>query len=129
MKLPAITLAIEALVAADSAVLEDKIISQLILDALDLFSQKLPRKVLKDITGDGTQEYDLPSDEGLEWDNTFSLVLSIEYPTGNVPPIFLEQGYSNDFVIYPETTTTFKLKFISVTPSTSETIRLIYTIP
>lgn len=104
-------------------VLHSDHIDAFIEEALPTYSKDRPKENINDTTGDGTQLYSVPSD----WVAGFSSILSLEFPTGNVPQTILTA--EDDYFIYQETTTTFKIQFVNNTPNASETFRLKYTVP
>lgn len=55
--------------------------------AVERYSQDRPRDKVEDINGQGTQALALPAG----WQADFSVLRSLEYPVGNVPPTVLAQ--------------------------------------
>ena len=66
---------------------EEDVISQSVDKAADWHSNYRPRITLWDLTGDGTNEYDLPDN----WEQGFSTIRHIEYPTGEESPVLLDR--------------------------------------
>jgi hypothetical protein len=97
-------------------------IDSFILEALNYFSKDYPQVKAADIAGDGSYQYDVPSD----WVDEISQLKSVEYPAGERPPVYLEPD--NDYLIY-KSTSGEKLLLVNHTPATGETLRLTYTIP
>lgn len=98
--------------------------------ALEEHSNNFPRKVVKDFAGDGsTFQFNLTDASGSEWKNEFSVIKSIELPTGQRPPSFLRdldytvfQGDPDDDGDLEEV-----LQILSTTPSATETVRIVHT--
>lgn len=90
-----------------------------IAEAVRAYSKDRPRIIVGAITGAGTYEYSLPTG----WDDNFSVVKAVEYPAGNQTPTYLDEDY---WLIY-QGTTGKKLRFLSYTPTTAETINVTIT--
>lgn len=88
------------------------------------YSRHAPRSLVKDIAGDGSYEYTLPT----EWIEEFSSIQKIEYPAG------VSQN-PEDATLAPETygvyknATASKLRFYSITPAAGKTIRATISVP
>ena len=94
-----------------------------ILVSIERFSKDKAKEVASDIIADGSYDYTLPVAEGKAWVDGFSFIISIEYPAGQQTPVFLD---AEDYTIY-DNGITKKLRFLSDTPATGNTIRLNYT--
>jgi hypothetical protein len=92
-----------------------------IYSAIKLFSKHKPNTSVVDVTGDGTQDYALPSG----WVDEFSFIKSIEYPVGNVPADLLDE---EEYAIY-QTTSAKKVRLLTIAPPATETFRVTFTIP
>ena len=92
-------------------------------NALIQVNQDRPFEIVFDITGDGTQNYGLPSD----FEKGFSIMESVEYPEGQVRPVMRREG--DDWFEYedPSLSPELRLRFLTLTPSATETIRIRYT--
>jgi hypothetical protein len=94
----------------------------LISSAVGIFYDKdKPYKKYKSYTGTGTYDYTKPTD----WIDGFSQIILIEYPAGEQEPIYLQP---EKYMIYNNGTID-KIRFISDSPSASETFILTYIIP
>jgi len=93
-----------------------------IASAVEHYSKDRGYEKIDEFSGDNGYDYDLPSD----WVLNFSKIVSIEYPSGYQVPYYLEE---EDWEIYWESTSTQKLRFLDATPSSTETVRVRYTIP
>lgn len=114
---------IEAIQAklSDPANLDEDIYNFLIDEIISRYSQTRPLEKVEDTTGDGTFTYGLPSD----WIEGFSTIISIEYPfdsTNQIPTPLRSSVYR----LYRDTSA-LKLRFLGVTPTSSETFRFRYT--
>ena len=87
--------------------------------AVDEHSGHRPLVRFYDFRGNGNYDYDLPPD----WIPQFSIVQSIEYPAGRQNREMIDQD--NYEIIWSGVG--WKLRFLSATPSATETIRLEYT--
>lgn len=78
-----------------------------------------------DITGDGTQDYPLPS----TYLKGFSAIDTVETPAGENPPQYIRDG--EDWFVYEDPTKAaaeqMRLRFRLTTPQTGDIIRVIYT--
>lgn len=92
-----------------------------ILEAVQRFSQKRPRELAKEIAGDGSYDYALPT----EWVEGFSVALQVEYPAGEQEPNYPDD---NDWTIY-QGASGRKLRFLTCSPATGEKILLTLTAP
>lgn len=101
----------------------------LITAALEEHSNNFPRKRVKNIAGDGsTYAFNLSEDVD-DWTDNFSVIKTIELPTGERPPSFLSDI---DYTVYegdPDNDGTLEetLQVLSTTPTSTQTMRLVYT--
>lgn len=80
-----------------------------LLQAIDVYSKYRPMERIEQKTiSVPSRIFDLPSASGYEWQNGFSCVNYIEYPTGSTPPLLLEEG---DFEIFLNDDNAYKLRF------------------
>lgn len=91
-----------------------------ILSALDIFSRDYPYIILASITGDGTQLYSTPTG----WLNEFSSLLSVEYPSGEIPPSYI---LNDRYEIIHTATGTWKILLRDESPSATETFKVRFT--
>ena len=94
-------------------------------EALKIYSRLFPLVKVVENTGDGTYDYSLPSD----WNDESSIIVSIEYPTGEQIPSYL---YDDQFMIYTDlqgdpSTEVKVLRLLTIKPSSGETFRVSYT--
>jgi hypothetical protein len=96
---------------------------RIINEAINVYSLYRPDIKVADTSGTGVFDYSLPAD----YEDGFSSILSVEYPfdSNDQIPSLLKAG--RDYRLYRDPTS-LKLRFLSATPSTSETFRLTYTI-
>lgn len=97
---------------------------QSVTQALPKVSKDVPRMLVIQFTGDGTQDYDISSDY---FDKEISEVKSLEYPTGEIPRAYLKRD--DDWFIYQDHLDVMSLVFVNDTPSASENFRLVLTTP
>lgn len=90
-----------------------------IAHAAEQFSRVRPRLIVADVTGTGSNDYAPPTG----WEEQFSTILSIEFPTGNVPATLLEDG---DYEIY-RTTAGERIRLRTQQPTASEAFRVSFT--
>ncbi len=95
----------------------DRIISA----AVNRYSKHRPGTAVADITGDGGNDYALPS----AWVDEFSAIKSIEFPIGDVPATLLDD---DAYTIYQDTSAR-KIRLIHDSPSASESFRVTFSIP
>lgn len=88
--------------------------------AMGEYSKHRPDEKTEDITGNATNDYDLPS----SWIDEFSAIKAIEYPIGDVPATMLDNDI---YGIYKEPTA-YKIRLKSYSPSASDSFRITYTI-
>lgn len=88
-----------------------------IAEALKRYSKHRTRLACIDISGTGAHDYSLPAD----WSDGLSIVVSIEYPVGDVPETLLDD---DDWSLYITPTAT-KLRFMD---APTATVRLLYSL-
>lgn len=91
-------------------------------NALIQVNQDRPFVKVADIAGDGTSNYALPAD----FEKGFSNIDQVEYPAGEQSPIIKREG--DDYFEYEDPTLSpvLRLRFRTLSPSTTEVIRLTY---
>ena len=96
-------------------------IERMLQAAVTLYGNHKPFYIKKKITGTDLQLYSLSTIFGSLWIHGFSVLRSIEYPYGEVPPVFIA---SEDYTIYDDGTaqdgSNLRLVFNVDTPSTAE---------
>ena len=98
--------------------------ARIIQAALTRYSNDRPDALVVDVRGNGSHDYALPSgcNEG------FSEVLSIEFPIGQVPPVFLNDAIDDAWTIYQSPTGKL-LRLLYVEPTAAEQFRVAISIP
>jgi hypothetical protein len=91
--------------------------------ALTRYSQDRPLEVVSDVTSDGTQQLDLPTDDDAVFDPLASLLRSIEWPVGQIPPEYVDD---NDFRLY-RTPDGYKIMLTADSPNAADNLRVIWT--
>jgi len=115
-----------ALSGSGAQLLSDTEITSQLSGAVNTYSQTRPQLKVKEYTGDGsTYDFTLPTD----WEDEFSMIIGgmnekIEYPAGEQVPTFIED---EDWMIY-DLTSPKKLRLINDSPSSTEKVRIRYTI-
>jgi hypothetical protein len=95
-------------------------IEQAIREALERYSNDAPREIVADIAGDGsTYDLTLPA----TYIDGASRIVSVEYPAGERTPLYVD---ANEWTIY-RTSSTTKLRLVSSTPGTGQTVRVVFT--
>ena len=94
-------------------------------DALAEWNQLYADNVLLDVTGNGSNAYNLSS-LAARWEIGYSSILEVEYPAGYAPPVYLNFGINEDYYLYRKSNTQDNFVTPDVSPATSETIRLSY---
>lgn len=98
-------------------------IDRAIVEAAKRYTRVRPIEAVQDYAGDGVLfDFALPTG----WMPDLSTVRSLEYPAGQRPASMLE---SEDWTLYRLSTSVQKIRLISLTPSTGETLRITWTKP
>ncbi len=92
-----------------------------IQEALKTYSRHKPREIVKDITGDGAYDYSIATHLTF-WSEEFSSIKSIEYPADERDPVYLDD---DEYMIIRKETGLY-LRFLEVSPSAAQKIRVIY---
>src|SRR6266852_4673902 len=90
---------------------------------LQRYSKDRPRELVTDVSGNGTSIIPTPTAGGVAFDDDFSLVRTIEFPLGIVPPSFLLE---EDWAMY-RTPTGLQIMLYATTPAASDTLRIAWT--
>jgi len=123
-ELPAIRSRVRAVVQDDAGFIADDEVNECIDAALEQLNEDRPQEVKKDITGDGTADYNLET----EYVKGFSNIDDdgVEYPAGENPPQTLDRN--DDWIVYEDPSKVagqqMRLLLFTVTPNTTETIRV-----
>ena len=100
---------------------KDRIIDK----ALEEVNIDIPLEVVKDISGDGTQDYTLPT----EFEDQYSTISTVEHPADENTPRFKEKN--DDWFVYKNPTKPagqqLRLRFKLTSPATGEVIRVTMT--
>src|SRR3990167_537095 len=92
-------------------------------EAVSHYSKYFPDTETVDITGDGTATYVLPTN----WVQGFSQALQLEFPQGYQNPAYMKSYRLMEY--YDVTAAAWKLRFIDITPSSSQKLRLQFSKP
>ena len=96
-------------------------------NALRQIDKDNPRTLVIDIDGDATQDYKLPA----SFVRGFSLIKTVESPAGQNPPVLRRR--EDDWFVYEDPSKVageqLRLRFRVITPSATETIRVVLTSP
>jgi len=116
---------VEEIIQDDAGILQTGEIDNFIAEAVKRYSHHRPLLKVHEVQGNGEYDYDLPSD----WSPGFSTITQVEYPAGQqVPSIIPKEAWT--FVLkLVDSTQTWKLRFLTLSPSPGNLIRLIYTLP
>lgn len=95
---------------------------RIITAAINRYSKLKPAVKVADITGNGTNDYALPSG----WIDEFSRIICIEYPIGDVPATLLDSP--DDYEIY-QSPTEKKIRLKNEVLTVSESFRVAFSIP
>lgn len=87
------------------------------------YSADRPREIASDQAGNGTALLDLPVSGSDAFEEGFSAIRLIEFPTGNVPPSFL---LDEEWQMY-RTPSGLKIMLLETTPAASDMLRLTWT--
>ena len=93
---------------------------QSILSAVNVFTRHLPSVLRIPITGDGSSTYSMPAG----WINEFSRLLNIEFPVGEVPPVYLD---NDRFTIYQSSSSEWKIMLFDEKPISAQTFVVYFT--
>lgn len=100
-------------------------LEHLIDSAINVLQKDSPLELVYDIAGDGTQDYDL----GANFVDRYSIIEAVEMPAGMNPPIF--KDIHDDWIFYEDPSEPVgqrnRLRFLTVTPQATETIRVTIT--
>jgi hypothetical protein len=103
--------------------LDEPTIQDAVNRAVILYSKIRPKQAVTDFSGDGSSyDFTLPSD----WVEGYSRILQVEFPTGNQQATILK---SHKYTVYQSATDTYVFRLIEDTPSSTQTVRVTYTIP
>jgi hypothetical protein len=98
-----------------------------ITQAVKRYSKDRPRELVTDLVGAASALLALPTGPGAPpetFEDGFSIVRSIEFPVGDLPPTFLE---GEDWLLY-RTPTGLKIALTSMVPQASDTLRVTWTV-
>lgn len=127
-RLPDIRNEIENLLKDDAGFLTSDQRNVAINRAIKQVSHDRPFGLVVDITGDGTKTYDI---EGVGFKRGWSDIKTVEHPAAEDPPVFRDRD--DDWIVYEDPSKTegarMRLLFLSVTPTSAETIRVTFTQP
>jgi hypothetical protein len=87
------------------------------------YSSDRPQELVSDVAGNATSLIALPTSSGGTFEDGFSIVRSIEFPIGSVPPNYV---LDEDFQFYRDPSA-LKIMLMAVTPSGSDTLRITWT--
>jgi len=96
-------------------------VDQLILSAVEFYSKRKPRMLYQKYTGNGGYSYAMPT----SWVDGFSDIRSLEYPSGEQVPVYLQ---TEDWEIHTDDTGS-KIRFLDDSPGISESFIVGYTVP
>lgn len=93
------------------------------------YSHNRPRELASDVTGVNPPASLIalpegPSDPAEPWEDGFSVIRSIEFPVGDIPPTYLLE---DQWLVY-RTPTGLKLMVMGFIPQASDTMRVIWTV-
>jgi hypothetical protein len=89
--------------------------------AVAIYSRHRPQETSTQVAGDGGYIYAMPA----SWVDGFSVIRTIESPTGNQIPTYVEP---DRWTIYRDPAG-LRVRFYDLTPPASDNIRYVYTIP
>lgn len=114
-----------ALMQREGAHVDDLEFDRLIASALRYMNNDRPFITKADITGDASQSYNLEA-AAVGFKRGVSDVNNVEFPAGEVPPVFIRK--TQDWRVYEDPSQTagenIRLLFIVDTPQTTDTIRV-----
>lgn len=120
--------AVNAKIQDDGGFLSAAEIDEMIFAAMRQVNKDMPRELVVDITGDGTQSYALPA----PFDRSpTSDVKTVEVPAGEIPPLF--RFRDDDWRIYEDPSkavgSQLRLIFLTISPAATEIIRVTMEVP
>jgi len=118
---------VDRLVQDSLLILSSDSVDALIKLALQQYSKDFPDVAVKEISGDGGKYYAVSSLTG--WVEGFSKIQDVEYPAATVADDETPQLLDSEYWTLFEDATAEYLYFPSHSPSTSEKIRVWYTMP
>jgi hypothetical protein len=98
-----------------------------ITQAVKRYSKDRPRELVTDLVGAGSAYLALPSGPSNppeQFEDGFSFVRAIEFPIGNLPPIYLE---GEDWLLY-RAPTGLKIALTNMVPQATDTLRVTWTV-
>jgi len=95
-------------------------VDQLILSAVEFYSKRKPRVLYQKYPGDSGYSYAMPT----SWQDGFSDIVSLEYPSGEQVPVYLQ---TEDWEIHQDDTG-MKIRFLNDSPGASEFFIVGYTV-
>ncbi|MBA7652873.1 hypothetical protein ES703_60712 [subsurface metagenome] len=93
--------------------------------ALKRYSHHKPQSLAHEFQGDGGYDYSLPDD----WIQGFSRITQVEYPYDQQRPNIIPHEEWTLFLKLMNSTQTFVLRFLAISPVAGEYVRITYTIP
>ena len=99
---------------------------------LKFYSKKKPYDKMHNISGDGSAiEWVLSGTSEIvtDWVEGFSIIKRVEYPAGVSGERRLPELERDSWLVLKTDTSTIKFRLLSVTPASSETVRITYTVP
>ena len=93
--------------------------------ALKRVNRDKPLLDVVEASGDGTQDYAVPSD----YVKGFSQIKAIEFPSGEIPPLFIDQDDSWQEYEDPTATPKSRILFLDRTPTATEKFRTTFSRP
>ncbi len=87
------------------------------------YSKDRPREMVTDVSGNGTGLIPTPTAGSIAFDDGFSLVRTIEFPVGIIPPNFILE---EDWAMY-RTPTGLQIMLYAATPAATDLLRIAWT--
>lgn len=103
-------------------------IDTLIPNAIMIYSGHKPYKKTSDISGNGSYLYAINETNFPNWKDGYSDILKVEYPADQSQDPSDDEISFEDYTIYEKSGIKY-LRFLSDTPSSAYTIRVLYSIP
>src|SRR5712691_10888734 len=89
------------------------------------YSKDRPREISSDAAGNGTQLLPMPVSGGDNFEDGFSIIRSIEFPSGRIPPSYIPE---DDWRIYRAPASGGGLQvMLASTPAAADTLRFLWT--